>query len=54
MVLEFSHGLMEVSTEASFSKTILRAMAFINGLMDDNMKVLGKLIKWKEKDSLHG
>lgn len=54
MVLAFLHGQMEVSIEDSFSKTILKARESINGLMDDNMRELGKLIKWKEKDYLHG
>jgi len=43
-----------VNIEDSLFKTILRAKVFINGLMADSMRALGKLIKWKVKDYLHG
>ena len=47
-------GEIKVSTVASSSIIILRAMEFTNGVMAESTKGLGKITRWKARVSLPG
>jgi len=49
-----SHGLMEAHMMDSSLITISMDRESTNGQMVDSMKVIGRIIKWKEEEFLHG
>jgi len=52
--MEFSVGLMAIDMKESSNTIILKGMVDISGLMDDNTKDFGKIIKCMEKVLLYG
>ena len=47
-------GQMVLHTLVNSLKTIFKVVESINGLMEDNMKVIGITTKWKALVHLHG
>ena len=54
MERELSHGLIRVLSQVNFKITILMVMEFMNGQMEEFIKEIGKTIKWKDMEPLHG
>ena len=54
MVLEFLLGQIKVHMRDNSLKIILKVKEFINGLMVELMKVIGKIIKWMDREYSHG
>lgn len=54
MEKELSHGLIRVPSQVNFKITILMVMVFMNGLMEEYTREIGRTIKWKDMEPSHG
>mgnify|MGYP007091132995 CR=1 FL=1 len=52
--MESFNGPMGLPTMENFCSIIFTEKESINGLMEENMMAIGKIIRWREEDSLFG